>query len=81
MPSSDLAGTFYVGNVKSKVAGGFDNLCKKGSYEFGNIKVTSNSKTELAMGYEPMEKLWPTVTTCAEVHSLISSANLCPLTL
>ncbi len=32
------------------IAGGFDDLCEEGSYEFGNMKVTSNSETKLVMG-------------------------------
>lgn len=34
------------------LAGGFDDLSEEGSYEFVNMKATSNAETELAMGRE-----------------------------
>jgi hypothetical protein len=63
------------------VAGGFDDLCKEGSYEFSNMKATSNSETELVMGREPTEMSWPTMTTRAGVCPLISPAELPSLNL
>jgi 3-oxoacyl-(acyl-carrier-protein) synthase len=47
--------TILAGKAKVMVAGGFDDLCEEGSYEFGNMKATSNSETELAMGHDPTE--------------------------
>jgi hypothetical protein len=64
--------TILSGKAKVMVAGGFDDLCEEGSYEFGNMKATSNSETELAMGREPTEMSRPTTTTRAGVRSLIS---------
>jgi 3-oxoacyl-(acyl-carrier-protein) synthase len=63
--------TILSGKAKVMVAGGFDDLCEEGSYEFGNMKATSNSETELAMGREPTEMSRPTTTTRAGVRSLI----------
>ena len=79
VPSPGLAGIVHAG--KAKVAGGFDDLCKEASYEFGNMNATSNSKTELAMGCEPMEMSQPTTTTCAGVCPLISPAKFLSLNL
>ncbi|KAI9439787.1 fatty acid synthase [Lactarius indigo] len=57
--------TILSGKAKVMIAGGFDDLCEEGSYEFGNMKATSNSETELAMGREPTEMSRPTTTTRA----------------
>ena len=54
------------------IAGGFDDLCEEGSYEFGNMKATSNSETELVIGREPTEMSQPTTMTHARVRPLIS---------
>ena len=71
--------TILSGKAKVMIAGGFDDLCEEGSYEFGNMKATSNSETELAMGREPTEMSRPTTTTRAGVgcHPLTdhSAAN------
>jgi hypothetical protein len=66
--------TILSGKAKVMIAGGFDDLCEEGSYEFGNMKATSNSETELAMGREPTEMSRPTTTTRAGVscHPLTS---------
>lgn len=45
------------------LAGGFDDLSEEGSYEFANMKATSNAETEFAMGREPTEMSRPTTTT------------------
>ena len=63
------------------VTDGFDSLCEEGSYEFGNMKATSNSETELAMGREPTEMSRPTTTTRAGVRPLMSPAELPALNL
>ncbi len=53
------------------LAGGFDDLSEEGSYEFANMKATSNAETELAMGREPTEMSRPATTTRSGVwHSL-----------
>jgi fatty acid synthase subunit alpha, fungi type len=68
--------TILAGKAKVMVAGGFDDLCEEGTYEFGNMKATSNSETELAMGREPTEMSRPTTTTRAGVRPLMSFAEL-----
>jgi fatty acid synthase subunit alpha len=47
------------------LAGGFDDLSEEGSYEFANMKATSNAETEFAMGREPTEMSRPATTTRA----------------
>ena len=49
------------------IAGGFDDISEEGSYEFANMKATSNAETEFAMGREPTEMSHPTTTTCSGV--------------
>lgn len=49
------------------IAGGFDDLSEEGSYEFANMKATSNAETEFAMGREPTEMSRPATTTRAGV--------------
>jgi hypothetical protein len=51
------------------IAGGFDDLSEEGSYEFANMKATSNAETEFAMGREPAEMSRPATTTRAGVRS------------
>ena len=50
------------------IAGGFDDFSEEGSYEFANMKATSNTETEFAMGREPTEMSRPTTTTRAGVR-------------
>ena len=33
------------------IASGFDDISEEGSYEFSNMKATSNTETEFAMGH------------------------------
>lgn len=47
------------------VAGGFDDFSEEGSFEFANMKATSNAETEFAMGREPNEFSRPMTTTRA----------------
>ena len=49
------------------IAGGFDDISEEGSYEFANMKATSNAETEFAMGREPTEMSRPATTTRAGV--------------
>ncbi len=49
------------------VAGGFDDISEEGSYEFANMKATSNAETEFAMGREPTEMSRPATTSRAGV--------------
>jgi fatty acid synthase subunit alpha len=57
--------TLLSGKAKVMLAGGFDDLSEEGSYEFANMKATSNTATEFAMGREPTEMSRPTTTTRA----------------
>ncbi|KZS94178.1 fatty acid synthase [Sistotremastrum niveocremeum HHB9708] len=57
--------TILSGKAKVMIAGGFDDLSEEGSYEFANMKATSNAETEFAMGREPTEFSRPTTTTRA----------------
>jgi fatty acid synthase subunit alpha len=45
------------------IAGGFDDFSEEGSFEFANMKATSNAETELAMGREPNEFSRPMTST------------------
>ncbi|THH15787.1 hypothetical protein EW146_g4747 [Bondarzewia mesenterica] len=55
--------TLLSGKAKVMIAGGFDDLSEEGSFEFANMKATSNSETEFAMGREPTEMSRPATTT------------------
>ncbi|KAG8905251.1 3-oxoacyl-[acyl-carrier-protein] synthase [Tulasnella sp. 403] len=57
--------TILSGKAKVMVAGGFDDFSEEGSYEFANMKATSNAETEFAMGREPNEFSRPTTSTRA----------------
>ncbi|KAI6129042.1 hypothetical protein EDD16DRAFT_1516096, partial [Pisolithus croceorrhizus] len=56
---------FRRGLAKVMIAGGFDDISEEGSYEFANMKATSNAETEFAMGREPTEMSRPATTTRA----------------
>jgi len=53
------------GKAKVMIAGGFDDISEEGSYEFANMKATSNAETEFAMGREPTEMSRPATTSRA----------------
>ena len=53
------------GKAKVMVAGGFDDFSEEGSFEFANMKATSNAETEFAMGREPNEFSRPMTSTRA----------------
>lgn len=55
--------TILSGKAKVMIAGGFDDFSEEGSYEFANMKATSNAETEFAMGREPNEFSRPMTTT------------------
>ena len=55
------------------LAGGFDDFIEEGSYEFANMKATSNSVKEFAAGREPTEFSRPTTSTRAGVSFGFSS--------
>lgn len=62
--------TLLSGKAKVMLAGGFDDLSEEGSYEFANMKATSNAETEFAMGREPAEMSRPATTTRSGVSSI-----------
>ena len=55
--------TLLSGKAKVMLAGGYDDTSEEGSYEFAQMKATSNAETEFAMGREPTEMSRPTTTT------------------
>lgn len=57
--------TIRSGKAKVMFAGGFDDFSEEGSYEFANMKATSNTETEFASGREPNEMSRPTTSTRA----------------
>jgi 3-oxoacyl-(acyl-carrier-protein) synthase len=63
--------TILSGKAKVMIAGGFDDISEEGSYEFANMKATSNAETEFAMGREPTEMSRPATTTRAGVRFLL----------
>jgi hypothetical protein len=58
------------------IAGGFDDISEEGSFEFANMKATSNAETEFAMGREPTEMSRPTTTTRAGVSGNLVFLNV-----
>ncbi|KAF8969171.1 fatty acid synthase [Flammula alnicola] len=68
--------TILSGKAKVMIAGGFDDISEEGSYEFANMKATSNAETEFAMGREPTEMSRPATTSRAGgtgVHIVMSA--------
>lgn len=55
--------TILSGKAKIMIAGGYDDISEEGSYEFANMKATSNADTEFAMGREPAEMSRPATST------------------
>ncbi|ROT40734.1 fatty acid synthase subunit alpha reductase [Sodiomyces alkalinus F11] len=55
--------TIMEGKAKVVFVGGFDDLGEEGSYEFANMKATSNAADEFAHGRTPAEMSRPTTTT------------------
>ena len=55
--------TILSGKAEVMLAGGFDDLSEEGSFEFANMKATSNAKDELAAGREPSEHSRPFTTS------------------
>ena len=62
--------TILPGKARVMIAGSFDDISEEGSYEFANMKATSNAETEFAMGCEPTEMSRPATTTRAGVRVL-----------
>lgn len=57
--------TLLSGKAKVMLAGGYNDLTEEGSYEFAQMKATSNAETEFTMGRKPTEMSRPTTTTRA----------------
>ncbi|KAJ4294900.1 beta subunit of fatty acid synthetase [Collariella sp. IMI 366227] len=55
--------TIVEGKARICVVGGFDDLGEEGSYEFANMKATSNAVEEEERGRQPAEMSRPTTTT------------------
>ncbi|KAJ4138075.1 beta subunit of fatty acid synthetase [Fusarium equiseti] len=55
--------TIMEGKARVCFVGGFDDLGEEGSYEFANMKATSNTVDEFAHGRTPKEMSRPTTTT------------------
>jgi fatty acid synthase subunit alpha, fungi type len=51
------------GKARVCFVGGFDDFQEEGSYEFANMKATSNAEDEFAHGRTPREMSRPTTTT------------------
>lgn len=55
--------TIMEGKARVCFVGGFDDFGEEGSYEFANMKATSNTVDEMAHGRTPQEMSRPTTTT------------------
>lgn len=55
--------TILEGKARVCLVGGFDDFQEEGSYEFANMKATSNAEDEIAHGRTPREMSRPTTTT------------------
>ncbi|KAF1352372.1 fatty acid synthase subunit alpha [Delphinella strobiligena] len=55
--------TIVEGKARVCFVGGFDDFQEEGSYEFANMKATSNADDEFAHGRTPKEMSRPTTTT------------------
>lgn len=55
--------TIMEGKARVCIVGGFDDFGEEGSYEFANMKATSNAVDEFAHGRTPKEMSRPTTTT------------------
>ena len=55
--------TILEGKARVCFVGGFDDFQEEGSYEFANMKATSNAVDEFAHGRTPKEMSRPTTTT------------------
>jgi fatty acid synthase subunit alpha len=55
--------TIMEGKARVCFVGGFDDFQEEGSFEFANMKATSNARDEFAHGRTPQEMSRPTTTT------------------
>ncbi|KAJ3106179.1 3-oxoacyl-[acyl-carrier-protein] synthase [Phlyctochytrium bullatum] len=64
--SVDIAvDTILTGKARVVICGGYDDFQEEGSYEFANMKATSNSIEEIAQGREPRDMCRPASDTRA----------------
>ncbi|KAI8855120.1 acyl transferase domain-containing protein [Chytridium lagenaria] len=64
--SVDIAvDTILSGKARIVICGGYDDFQEEGSYEFANMKATSNSLEEMARGREPQDMCRPATDTRA----------------
>ncbi|ORY03898.1 hypothetical protein K493DRAFT_311577 [Basidiobolus meristosporus CBS 931.73] len=75
--------TILNGKAKIVVVGGYDDFQEEGSFEFANMKATSNAVEELAQGREPNEMSRPTTSSrggfmesMGTGHQILMSAKL-----
>ncbi|ORX48172.1 fatty acid synthase [Piromyces finnis] len=75
--------TILSGKAKIVIVGGYDDFQEEGSYEFAQMKATSNSLEELAHGRDPSEMSRPATTTRAGFmeaqgagHEILMTASL-----
>ncbi|KAF9167813.1 3-oxoacyl-[acyl-carrier-protein] synthase [Actinomortierella ambigua] len=57
--------TIQSGKAKVVIVGGYDDFQEEGSYEFANMKATSNAEEEFAHGRTPKEMSRPATSTRA----------------
>lgn len=57
--------TILSGKARVVICGGYDDFQEEGSYEFANMKATSNSVDEFARGREPRDMCRPATDTRA----------------
>lgn len=55
--------TILSGKARIVVVGGYDDFQEEGSYEFAQMRATSNARAELERGREPREMSRPATTT------------------
>ncbi|ETV97148.1 holo-[acyl-carrier-protein] synthase [Aphanomyces invadans] len=55
--------TILSGKARVVLVGGYDDFCEVGSYEFAQMKATSDSEKETAMGRDPREMCRPCTDT------------------
>ena len=53
LQSIEIACDTLLSGKAKVIAGGFNDISEEGSYEFANMKATSNSETKFVMGREP----------------------------
>ncbi|CRK44578.1 hypothetical protein BN1723_016358, partial [Verticillium longisporum] len=67
--------TIMEGKAKIVFVGGFDDFGEEGSYEFANMKATSNAVDELAHGRTPKEILRKDIMETSETRRIVAKEN------